>query len=191
VAEAVEPAAAAGGSSTMPQKRNPVRAVLVLAAAGRVPALVSSVLAAMPQEHERGAGGWHVEWDTLPQIVRLASVAAHSTAGALEELDVDAEKMRSNLDIAKGVAMAEAVAMRLAATLGKREAHALVQAAVSRVASENRFFADLLAENKEVARVLSPHEIESLLDPEHYLGSTPFFVEAVLAAYESTRKRNV
>jgi 3-carboxy-cis,cis-muconate cycloisomerase len=189
VAEAADAPSAAGGSSTMPQKRNPVRAVLVLAAAGRVPALVSSVLAAMPQEQERGAGGWHVEWDTLPQIVRLASVAAHSAAGALEELDVDAERMRANLDITKGAIMAEAVVLRLAATLGKPEAHALVQAAVSRASSENRSFADLLAEDKEIARVISRRDLERVLDPERYLGSTPLFIEAALAAHDAARKR--
>ena len=76
VGEAGDPATTAGGSSSMPQKRNPVRAVLVLAAAGRVPALVASMLSAMPQEHERGAGGWHVEWDT-----KVARSASASTAG--------------------------------------------------------------------------------------------------------------
>ena len=190
VGEASEPPGAGGGSSSMPQKRNPVRAVLVLAAAGRVPALVASMLAALPQEHERGAGGWHVEWDTLPQIVRLTSVAAHSAAAALEELVVDPARMRSNLDAAGGVAMAEAVAVRLAAALGKTEADALVKAAAGRAASERRPFADLLSENPDVARVLPRHDLDAALVPEHYLGSALTFVETALAEHaERARKR--
>ena len=74
VAEAFEPAGEGrGGSSTMPQKRNPVGAAAVLAAAVRAPGLVSTVLSAMVQEHERGVGGWHAEWQTLPELCALAA----------------------------------------------------------------------------------------------------------------------
>ena len=55
-----------GGSSTMPQKRNPVAAATALAAAGRAPGLVATMLGALVQEHERGLGGWQVEWDRCP-----------------------------------------------------------------------------------------------------------------------------
>ena len=69
VAEAFEPSAQGrGGSSTMPQKRNPVGSAVILSAATRVPPLVSTMIAAMVQEHERGLGGWQAEWETLPEI---------------------------------------------------------------------------------------------------------------------------
>ena len=189
VGEAGDPATTAGGSSSMPQKRNPVRAVLVLAAAGRVPALVASMLSAMPQEHERGAGGWHVEWDTLPQIVRLASVAAHSAAAALEELIVNPAKMRANLAISGGTVMAEAVAVRLSASLGKADAHAVVQSVASRATNEDRPFRDLLAENPDVMRVLSRRDLDEVLTPELYLGSAITFVEAALAAHDAAARK--
>ena len=66
VGEAHERPADAGGSSTMPHKRNPVRAAVALSAAVRAPGLVATILSAMPQEHERGLGGWQAEWDTIP-----------------------------------------------------------------------------------------------------------------------------
>src|SRR2546427_12615251 len=69
-----------GGSSTMPHKRNPVSSAVILAAAVRVPPLVSVMLTSMVQEHERGLGGWHAEWETLPEIFRL-------TAGARGHFD--------------------------------------------------------------------------------------------------------
>ena len=66
IGEVLEPAESGrGGSSTLPHKRNPVGSAVVLAAAIRVPALVSVMLTAMVQEHERGLGGWHAEWETL------------------------------------------------------------------------------------------------------------------------------
>ena len=89
VGEAFEPAGAGrGGSSTMPHKRNPVGCAVVLAAAVRAPALVATMLAAMVQEHERGLGGWHAEWETLPELARL-------TAGALAPCRASSRASRS------------------------------------------------------------------------------------------------
>ncbi len=56
-----------GGSSTMPHKRNPVAAASVLAAANRVPTLMSSIYQSMVQEHERSLGAWHAEWLVIPR----------------------------------------------------------------------------------------------------------------------------
>ncbi len=80
-AEVFEPAAPGkGGSSTMPHKRNPVGAAVLIGAATRVPGLVSTLFSAMPQEHERSLGLWHAEWETLPEIcctgVRFAATGA-------------------------------------------------------------------------------------------------------------------
>jgi 3-carboxy-cis,cis-muconate cycloisomerase len=78
ISEISEPAAdGRGGSSTMPHKRNPVSAAIVLSAATRVPGLVSTMLSAMVQEDERGLGNWHAEWETLPEIFRLTARALH------------------------------------------------------------------------------------------------------------------
>ena len=81
IQEAIEPPRDAGGSSTMPHKRNPVRAVARprRRRCGR-PGLVATMLSAMPQEHERGLGGWQAEWDVLPELVRVTASAATSTA---------------------------------------------------------------------------------------------------------------
>ena len=112
-----------GGSSTMPHKRNPVTSAAVLSAALRVPPLVSTMLTAMIQEEERGLGGWHAEWETLPEIVRLTAGALHHLTGALSELKIDPERMRQNLEITHGLIFAEAVAMALAEKMPRPEAH--------------------------------------------------------------------
>ncbi|WP_259698744.1 lyase family protein, partial [Pseudomonas frederiksbergensis] len=75
-AEVFEPSAPGkGGSSTMPNKRNPVGAAVLISAATRVPGLLATMFAAMPQEHERSLGLWHAEWETLPEICCLVSGA--------------------------------------------------------------------------------------------------------------------
>src|SRR5215470_8984329 len=119
IAEIFEPAAeGGGGSSTMPHKRNPVTAAVVLAAATRVPSLVSTMLCAMIQEDERGLGNWHAEWETLPQIFRLSAGTLHQLTEIIPHLEVDTNRMRENLDATNGLIFAEAITMALANKIG-------------------------------------------------------------------------
>ena len=185
VGEAAEGAAAGrGGSSTMPQKRNPVSASVALAAAGRAPGLVATLLGAMVQEHERGLGGWQVEWDVLPDLVLVAAGGARATADALESLSVDSDRMRANLDASGGALLAEAVAMALAESVGKHEAHACVAAACRRAVEEGRPLADVLAEAPAVGRHLDRARIDELLSPDNYLGVSRGFIERALAGID-------
>jgi 3-carboxy-cis,cis-muconate cycloisomerase len=182
IQEAVEPADATGGSSTMPHKRNPVRASRVLAAAVRAPGLVATMLSAMPQEHERGLGGWQAEWEVLPDLVQISADAATSVADLLELLIVRPDAMQASLRITQGLAMAESVMMALAVHVGKPEAHALVERAASRATDEAIPFADALAGDPDIARWLDRREIEDALRPEDYLGVSAQLVARVLAA---------
>jgi 3-carboxy-cis,cis-muconate cycloisomerase len=181
VAEAFEPGAEGrGGSSTMPQKRNPVSSAVVLAASVRVPSLVATVLAAMPQEHERALGGWQAEWETYPELVRLTAGAARHVAEMLGGLEVDAARMRANVDITHGVALSEAVSMALAEHIGKFDAHRTIGAATKRAIADKRPLAEVLAEMPGVTKHLSRDEIERRLDPENYLGAAERMVRDAL-----------
>ena len=170
-----------GGSSTMPHKRNPVSTSVALAAAARAPGLVATMLAAMNQEHERGLGGWQAEWNTLPELVLLAAGGARALADSIDRLVVDAPRMRANLDATGGAALSEAIVMALAGPLGRREAHARVEAAVRRATDERRAFADVLAEDSVVTSHLERGDIARRLTPDHYLGVARAFVERVLS----------
>lgn len=103
VGELAEPAGPGrGASSAMPHKRNPVAALQAIAAATRVPGLVATLLAAMPQAHERGLGDWQAELATWPPLVVAVAGAARALADAAEEgFTVDAARMRANLDAAR------------------------------------------------------------------------------------------
>ena len=181
VGEAAEPAAPGrGGSSTMPQKRNPVAASVALAAAGRAPGLVATMLGAMVQEHERGLGGWQVEWDTLPDLVAIVAGGAGAAADALDGLVVDTDRMRANADASGGVLLAESIAMTLAESIGKHEAHACIAAACRRAAAEGRHLADVLGEDPVVARHLDRAEIARRLSADNYLGATRDYIHGVL-----------
>ena len=179
VAEAMD--GLAGGSSTMPQKQNPVRASVALAAAGRAPGLVASILAAMPQEHERGLGGWQVEWTAVPELIRVTAGASRAVGDALETLRVDEVRMRANLDATRGLALAEAISVSLGAHMERSQAHALVEAASRRARTERMSLAQALAADPSVSRWMTLEQIEQRLAPESYLGEARAFVERVLA----------
>jgi 3-carboxy-cis,cis-muconate cycloisomerase len=175
-----------GGSSTMPHKRNPVTAGVVLAAATRVPGLVSTMLSAMVQEDERGLGNWPAEWETLPEIFRLTGGALHQLAKIVPHLEVDTGRMRRNLDATQGMIFAEAVAMSLGKHIGKAAAHKLVEAASSRAREAGKHLREVLEQDKSVTERLSSAELDTLFRPENYLGSAEQFVDRVIAAVGPT-----
>ena len=182
IGEASEPPAAGrGGSSTMPHKRNPVGSAVILAAATRVPALVSVMLSAMVQEHERGLGGWHAEWETLPDICTLTAGALAQAIAIVEGLQVDPARMADNLDLTHGLILAEAIATALGEKLGKAVAHAIVEEASAQAIAARRPLGDVLAADARVAAHLSAREIERLLDPRNYLGLTKQLIDRALA----------
>ncbi len=98
VAEISEPSAPGrGASSAMPHKQNPVGCLRVLAAALRAPGLVATLFAAQVQEHERALGGWHAEWEVVPELFRLAGGALGTMREVLPGLVVHVERMQTNL----------------------------------------------------------------------------------------------
>jgi 3-carboxy-cis,cis-muconate cycloisomerase len=182
IGEVSEPAQEGrGGSSTMPHKRNPVSAAVVLAAAARVPGLVSTMLTAMVQEEERGLGGWHAEWETLPEIVRLTAGAVEQMAETAPRLEIHAGRMKQNLELTHGLIFAEAVTMALAWNLGKSAAHKLLEAACTRAVKEKRHLREVLREDKEVAAHLPAEAVGALFDPRKYLGEAEALVDRVVA----------
>lgn len=182
VAELFEPAEEGrGGSSTMPHKRNPVTCAVVLSASTRVPGLVGTIFSAIPQEHERGLGGWHAEWESLPEILRLTGGALHHLAEMLPNLGVDRERMHENLEATNGLIFAEAVSMALADRMGKMPAHLLVEAACKKARAEKRHLKEVLREEPGLRGHLTPADLESLFDVRNYLGSADEFVQRVVA----------
>jgi 3-carboxy-cis,cis-muconate cycloisomerase len=184
VGEVLEPAGSGrGGSSTMPHKRNPVGAAVALAAATRVPALVATMLSAMVQEHERGLGGWHAEWQTLPEICLLCSGALSHLTLVVASPEIFTEKMRADLELTRGLILSEAVSMALAAHIGKHAAHEIMERASRRTIESGAQLGEVLLADPEVARHISSDEIRRLLDPANYIGRALEDVDRVLEKY--------
>ena len=189
IAELSEPVTEGrGGSSTMPHKRNPVTCAVVLAAATRAPGLVSAVLAAMPQEYERGLGAWQAEWETLPDLLRISAGALHHLAEMLPGLEVNPERMRQNIENSKGLIFAEAVSMALADRMGKMPAHLIMEAASKQALAGNRHLKDVLLSEPKLRGHLTAADLESLFDPRNYLGSAAEFLRNVVNAARSFKQ---
>jgi 3-carboxy-cis,cis-muconate cycloisomerase len=169
-----------GGSSTMPHKRNPVGCSAVLAAAVRVPGLVSTMLSSMLQEHERALGGWQAEWDTLPQIAELTGAALTQLRTVIEGLQVDDARMRANIELTQGLVMAESVSLALGRYVGRAAAHELVESACAQALKTSATLQDVLLADARITQHLSTETLAQLFDPAHYLGEALALTDRVL-----------
>ena len=186
IAELREPAGAGRGtSSAMPQKQNPVASAVALAAAVRVPHLVATLLAAMPQEDERGLGGWHAEWEVVPEIVCLTGGALHHLHVTISALHVDTARMRENLDIAHGLIYAEAATNAVAARIGKREGRRLIEAACEQVQSTHTHLREVLLASPGIRQHFKSEEISQWFDAEKFSTSGEHMIDKVLSTQRS------
>ena len=181
------PAAGRGGSSSMPHKHNQVAATAAMAAAVQAPGLVATMLSAMPQEHERAFGRWQAEWDTLPALVHLTSKSARALADALPHLVVHEAHMRTNLDLAGGVARAEGLVIALAPHIGRGDALSMVQTLCDRALKDGRSLHDVAAGEPRICTFLNTEQIAGALDPIALSGSTGTFVDRVLQRWARER----
>jgi 3-carboxy-cis,cis-muconate cycloisomerase len=171
-----------GASSTMPQKRNPISSELMLAAAKAVRQHAGLMLDAAIQDFERATGPWHAEWIAIPESFVLTAGSLHQAKFALGGLIVDEAQMAKNLDISRGLIVAEAVMMGLAPQLGRQEAHDVVYDACRRANDEHISLSDALSADPKIASRIDRATIERLTSPANYLGLAPQMVDRVLAS---------
>ncbi|MFB4368922.1 MULTISPECIES: 3-carboxy-cis,cis-muconate cycloisomerase [unclassified Pseudomonas] len=169
-----------GASSTMPQKRNPISCELMYAAAKGVRQQAGLMLDAMIQDFERSTGPWQAEWVAIPEAFALTAGSLAQAKFMLAGLEVRTERMRQNLDMTRGLIVAEAVMMGLAPALGRQVAHDVVYAACRVANDESVSLLDALLRDPEVADRLPRAELERLTDPANYLGLAPQMVDRAL-----------
>jgi 3-carboxy-cis,cis-muconate cycloisomerase len=146
------------------------------------PNLAATIFSAQVQEHERSAGPWHAEWPTLPTLLLVTSGALAAIVDIAEGLEVDAARMRANLDATGGLIMAEAVTMALAEKLGKSQAHHLVEAASKTAAADKKHLRDVLAADTKVTKQLEANRLAELFEPMAYQGASQSLIDRLLAS---------
>jgi 3-carboxy-cis,cis-muconate cycloisomerase len=171
-----------GSSSTMPQKRNPISSCYIHAAISVVRQHAASLMDAMVADHERSTGPWEIEWIVLPESFCLMAGALKQSRFVLEGLEVDAARMRENIDMTQGLVMSEAVMMGLGHYIGREYAHDLVYDICREAVKSQRHLLDLLAEHPEINKHLDRAALARMCDPANYLGQSGVMVDRVLAS---------
>ena len=177
-----------GGSSAMPNKRNPVISVVILGCTRRAPGLLATLAAAAEHELQRAAGAWHAEWEPITDLLRLTGSAASWSVPLLTGLRIDSGRMRANLAVAGGLPLAEHVAAQLAPAVGTLVAHDLVAAASARAADQSLRLPEALLADPEAASALRQArigraELEAMVEPAGYLGASAEFIRRALAGH--------
>lgn len=175
-----------GGSSAMPHKQNPVASVVILGCAKRAPGLLATLTAAAEQEHQRAAGAWHAEWETLSDLLRLTASAAAWAADLLSALQINPPQMRANLAATHGLPMTEHLTTLLSPALGRLPAHDLITKATTQALTNHTNLLDTLLTIPQTSAQLttagiSREQLEAALTPESYLGATAEFIRRALA----------
>jgi 3-carboxy-cis,cis-muconate cycloisomerase len=178
VAESSEPDR--GGSSSMPQKRNPIVSELVIAAARTNASLLPAMHHAMIQEHERGTHGWQVEWLTLSQMILLTAGALKNASYLAKNLKVNEDMMRKNLARSNYLVLAEAAVQALTAEISRTDAQALVKQACGVAAAEGRSLIEVVRQKHSETAPQNKIDWDALAKPENYLGQTQRFIDCVL-----------
>jgi 3-carboxy-cis,cis-muconate cycloisomerase len=170
----------AGGSSTMPQKRNPMLAQNVVALARLMATKPAAAIEATMHEHERDMAAWTMEWAVIPESFVLTHAALDQTVRLAENVVVNEDRIAANLKLTGGLICAEAVMMDLAAEMGRNEAHHAVKHIIAQLAP-GASFADALAADPQIGKLRSTSQIEALLEPANHTGEAAQVVDRIVS----------
>jgi adenylosuccinate lyase len=171
VAEAFEPfGSGQQGSSAMPHKRNPILTERVTGMARLLRADALVALENMALWHERDISHSSAERFVFERALGVAAYAARTLAHVLSGIEVDAARMRENLELTGGMVYSEALLLAMIARGAERQAaYRLVQAAAMRSRSDGTTFRDALAADPAVGEWLSADDIDGAMDLDHHL----------------------
>jgi adenylosuccinate lyase len=182
VGELYEPFSAGKvGSSTMPHKRNPSSCEAAVGVSRALRYNAAFMLECMIIEHERDGSAWRGEWKALPESCLMMGGMLAIMKQVLEGLTVDADRMRSNLDLLGGFLLSERVMFALSDKVGKQTAHELVYEASMYGIEHGISFEQSLMRDQRISAALTPQELKAVLDPATYVGRAPEIVDEVLA----------
>jgi len=174
------------GSSTMPHKRNPMISERICGLAKILRSLVTPALENIPTWHERDLTQSSCERFVIPEECILIDYMLILMTKVLKGLEIKEERMLKNMEITQGRMMSEAVMLALAKKgLGRQKAHELTRELAIKSHNKKREFKQVLMKNSTVNQLLNQTEIEKVMNPQNYLGTTTKQIELVI---EKTRQ---
>lgn len=177
------------GSSTMPHKRNPNKLESLQMLARLVKGNMETTMESMFCEHERDGALWKIEWKSAPEVVILTGTSANNIKNVMANLKVDAKKMRSDLNVLRGLMQSEGIMLELGKHVGKQTAHGIVYQICMDTFEQHADFCEMLLKNETVAQHMTREEIQKILDPEGYTGLSGEICDRVVASIKAARAR--
>lgn len=174
------------GSSTMPHKRNPIKSEQICGLARIVRAMVEPELLNNTLWDERDLTNSSCERIVFPEACVLTDHIIKLGIGVIENLRFYPENIRRNLNLLRGLNMGEAVMIELAKRgVGRQEAHEIVRSSAMEAHETGKHFKEVLLSKTDVANYLTEEDINSLVDPDRYIGTA---VEQVEAVFEKLKR---
>ena len=183
VGELEEPHDAHGpaGSSSMPQKRNPMRTQFILARCKKIRSN-AAVLGDVQVQQSHDMIAFSMENLIIPESCVLIGDVLNDVKYVLRDLVVYPDVMRQNFENTHGLVMAESLMLGLSRKTGKKqEAHDIVRKAVLEALKKEQPFSHFVHAYKPIIEHLAPDEINVLLSPENHLGLVQRSIDAAIS----------
>ena len=169
------------GSSTMPHKRNPITCEQICGLARVIRGFISPTYENSIQWHERDLCNSSSERFIIPHSFILTDWIIYQMNIVFKNLKVFPEKMKKNLEISKGLPMAESLMTKLISKgMGRGEAHELMRKVSLKAVKQNKSLKEVFIEENKSLKALNEKEIDNALKPENYLGATEEIIEKVI-----------
>jgi 3-carboxy-cis,cis-muconate cycloisomerase len=182
IAEVAEPA----GSGTAGRHR---LATAAISAATLAPGLLAAIVVGQMQEHEGAVGGSQAQWQAFPGLLLMTAGALGAVAEIAQHLEVDAQRMRENLDHTHGLIMAESVTTALAAKIGRDQATRIIHEAGRRALAERRHLSMILGEDPRVTSHMTPGELARAFELLSYQGVAQTFIDRIVGSLSRSARR--
>jgi len=168
------------GSSTMPHKRNPILAERICGLSRIIKADMLVAFDNIPLWHERDLTNSSPERIIIPESCILLDYILMKSIELLENLEFKYENIKRNLNMSRGLVMAENLMVQLVEKgMGRQEAHELIREDAMKVYSTGQNFLEVLKADDRVAKMFSESDLEAAMDPENYIGTAVEQVDAV------------
>jgi adenylosuccinate lyase len=180
VAEAFE-AKKQVGSSTMPHKRNPITSEQICGLSRIVRSFIIPAFENSIQWHERDLCNSSSERFIIPHSIILTDWIVYQTNSVFENLKIFPERMRKNMDISKGLPMAESLMTTLIKKgMGRGQAHELMRKTSLKAIKLDKSLKEIFIEENKKFKFLNNNEIDYALNPDNYLGVTEKIIDRVI-----------
>jgi len=173
------------GSSTMPHKKNPITCEQICGLARVVRSFINPTYENAIQWHERDLCNSSSERFIIPHSIILTDWVVFKTNEVFKNLKVFPKNMKKNLEISKGLPMAESLmTMLISKGVGRGDAHEIMRKTSLKASKENKTLKEVFLKENKKLKLLSEKEINYAMNPENYLGSTYEIVDKVVKKLE-------